>query len=459
MLGFGWLVWRQAQEALRQGRLEEVAGLLGKAPPAGQQRWEDLRRQLVKALVERGEKALRRDDVTAAWRDLLQAENLGCADPAPQRLRPALARLGLAEIRALLEAGEPSRAAEACTLLRDRGVRQPELEPLAETAREWLRAQDLADRGEFAWAAQLGERMRRLWGGPLGALERFVHDLEERQRAFGSLVVELTESAQREDWPRVLQLSEGILALAPQHAHTRKLRSQAWRIIEPATVATMAVPQPASRLEKTAERASTQFLLWIDGVGGFLLCLQPSVTLGQASPEAKVDVPLLADVSRHHATLVRDNEGYVLEAVRSVQVNGQKVDRALLQSGDRVTLGTSCQFRFWLPLAISATARLELMSGHRLPWAVDCIILMADTLILGPGPQVHLPLPDLKQPLVLYRQQDALAINHPGTLVVNGQPCKDRSPLEPGTTVTGEGFSLALEAVGRKQKAVASKPT
>ncbi len=452
MLGFGWLVWRQAQEALRQGRLEEVVGLVGKVSPVGQQRWEDLRRQLVRALVERGEKSLRRDDAAAAWRDLLQAEHVGRADPTPLRLRQALARLGLAEVRALLEAGEPARAAEACALLRERNVRQTELEPLEETAREWLRARDLADRGEFAWAAQLGERMRRLWAGPLGALERFVQDLEERQRAFSSLVLELPEAAQKEDWPRVLQLSERLLALAPQHAQTRKLRSQAWRAIEPATVATAAaVRPPAPPAAEMAEPAANQYLLWIDDVGGYLLCLQPRVTLGQASPEAKVDVALFADVSRHHATLTRDCEGYVLEAVRSVQVNGQKVERALLQSGDRVTLGTSCQFRFWLPLAISATARLELVSGHRPRLAVDGVILMADTLVMGPGAQVHLPLPDLKQPLVLYRQKDGLGVSYPGTLIINGQPFKDRGQLEPGATVTGEGFSLALEAVGSRQ--------
>lgn len=449
MLGFGWLVWRQAQEALRQGRLEEVVGLLGKMPSGGQQRWEELRRQLVRTLVERGEKGLRRDDAAAAWRDLLQAEHVGGPDPAPQGLRQALARLGLAEVRALLEAGEPGRAAETCAMLRERGVRQTELDPLEETAREWLRARDLADRGEFAWAAQLGERMRRLWAGPLGALDRFVQDLEERQGAFTDLVVELTEAAQKEDWPRVLQLSERILALAPQHAQTRKLRSQAWRAVEPTTVATAAaIRPPVPRADTKADPTGNQYLLWVDGVGGYLLCLQPQVTLGQASPETKVDVAIFADVSRHHATLSRDSEGYVLEAVRSVQVNGQKVERALLQSGDRVTLGTSCQFRFWLPLAISATARLELVSGHRLRLAVDGVILMADTLVMGPGSQVHLSLPDLKRPLVLYRQKDALAVSYPGTLIVNGQPCKDRAQLEAGATVTGEGFSLALEAVG-----------
>ena len=76
---------------------------------------------------------------------------------------------------------------------------------------------------------------------------------------------------------------------------------------------------------------ASQYLLWIDGVGGFLVCLSHRVTLGQANPDSVVDIPLLADVSRHHATLQRDPEGYFLEAIRKVQVNGQRL-RLVCQS-------------------------------------------------------------------------------------------------------------------------------
>ena len=63
--------------------------------------------------------------------------------------------------------------------------------------------------------------------------------------------------------------------------------------------------------------------LWVDGVGGYLICLAPRVGLGQASANGSVDVPLLADVSRFHASILRDSEGYVVEAGRPLQVNGQ----------------------------------------------------------------------------------------------------------------------------------------
>src|SRR5208337_719598 len=107
------------------------------------------------------------------------------------------------------------------------------------------------------------------------------------------------------------------------------------------------------------------------------------------TPDTQVDIPLLADVSRLHAHLVRDAEGYLIEAVRPVQVNNKPVARAMLHDNDRVTLGSSFQFLFHQPVPLSVSARLEIVSGHRMSLAVDAVLLMGETLILGPGTQSH----------------------------------------------------------------------
>jgi hypothetical protein len=190
-------------------------------------------------------------------------------------------------------------------------------------------------------------------------------------------------------------------------------------------------------------------LLWIDGVGGYLLCLGPRVTFGQATADGSVDVPLLADLSRLHATVGRDGEGYVVESVRPLQVNGQTVTKATLAPGDRVTFGAACQFRFLLPVPVSTSARLELVSGHRLPVSVDGILLMAETLVLGPGPQAHVELPGVAKDLILYRHKDGLGVRYGGSFRVNGRPVADREGLPPAATVTGPDFSFAVEPAGR----------
>jgi hypothetical protein len=196
---------------------------------------------------------------------------------------------------------------------------------------------------------------------------------------------------------------------------------------------------------KTSE-LSSRLLLWIDGVGGYLVCLAPRLTLGQAGPEAAPDLAILAAIARHHATLHRDAEGYILEAVRKTALNGQPADKAFLRSGDRLTLGTACQLLFTQPVPISASARLDLVSGQRWLHPVHAVLLMAETLVFGPGPQAHVVVEELKQPLILFRPGSGLAIRYNGNLVISGQPHKERGPLTPGARVTADALSFALES-------------
>ena len=188
-------------------------------------------------------------------------------------------------------------------------------------------------------------------------------------------------------------------------------------------------------------------VLWIDGVGGFLLCLAPRVTIGHANARPTPDLPLLADVSRLHAALQRDAEGYALEAFRATKVNGREAERASLRSGDRITLGPSCQLLFVQPLPVSASARLDVVSGHRLTYPVSSALLMADTLVLSGGTRGHVTVPGLAQPIIVFRQQEAFALRYDGAIDVEGHAMHGRAPLEPGGTVRVGDVSLSLERI------------
>lgn len=192
-----------------------------------------------------------------------------------------------------------------------------------------------------------------------------------------------------------------------------------------------------------------RFFLWVDGVGGYLVCLSPRVTFGQATADGPVDVPLFADVSRLHAEISRDGEGYVVESGKAVLVNGKEVTRSVLGPGDRVTLGATCQFLFNRPVPVSLTARLELTSGHRLPTAVEGVILMGNELILGAGPEAHVVLPGVAKPVLIYRSKDGLGVRVAGaSFRVDDRPCTDRAPLPLPAAVTADAFSFAVEPVG-----------
>jgi hypothetical protein len=445
MLGFAWLTLRQAQEALKHGRLEEAQHLLCQPEAQGHKGSWELQQQVAHAFVERGQRHLRDNDPLAAWNDLIQAEQAGDKDGNAAALRQALTTLGLADVRHLLEAGDPGRAVERLAQLRERAVRQPEAQALEETARGWVLARERGDRGDFTLALQTVERLRRLAAGGLASLERFQKDLEQRQQTFGELLLQLHEASAEKRWGQVLRLAEQVLAVAPQHAEARQARARAWQAVQSTAAPRPAPAQEAPRPDAAPASRSQRFMLWIDGVDGCLVCLGPRVTLGQATPDAYVDVPLFADVSRVHAALTRDAEGYLFEALRPSQVNGQPAEKALLQSGDRLTLGGCCQLIFSQPVPVSATGRLEIASGHRAPLAVSRVVLMADTLVLGPGPQAHVLVPDLVKPVVLYRHKNGLAVRHGGALVVDGQPCRERGLLGPASRVTGEDFAFSVE--------------
>jgi hypothetical protein len=452
MLGFGWLTLKQADEALKNGRLEEAQRLLTQPQAQGRRGGAERLAQLARAFVERGERLQRNNDLEAAWRDLIQAEQLLSGDTSPERLRQALTRLALAEIRSLLQAGDPKRADEAVSRLRDKAARTAELQVLDEAARDWLNARDLADKAEFTRAREALDRAARLLGEDCPALTNYRNDLDQKRLKFPALLVKLHEAANAKRWQDVLELADRVLGVAPEHPEARKIRMRAWQSLEPLTVVPAKPTVASAKEDETVSPDSLplRFVLWIDGVGGYLVCLGGRLTFGQATPDAHVDVPLVADVSRLHATLSRDHEGYILEAVRSVQVNGQPVTRGFLRNGDRVTVGTSCQFLFRQPVPVSTSARLDLVSGHRLPVGVDGVVLMADTLVLGSGPQVHVTVPDLKEPIVLFRGKDGLGYRHKGSLIINGRKSPERGILGTQATVLGDEISFAVEPIGQR---------
>jgi tetratricopeptide (TPR) repeat protein len=437
MPAFAWLAMRQAREALEHGRLDEALRLLNQPHAQDRRGSAALVGKLAQAFVERGERSLRKEDADGAWRDLLQAEHLQTNETRAGRLRDALTRAGTAEVRALLQAGEPSRAEEAASRLRGKLVRSPELQQLEEAAHAWLSARDLAGRGEFAHALEKVDRIRRLTPN-VRLLDEYRAEIQTRQQKLAALLARLHDATGAE----AITAAEAVLAVAPHHAEAKKIRGRAWRAVEPVTVAHS---RPEAETTPAALSCPDRFLLWIDGVGGYLVCLGSRVHFGQAVPGSSVDVPMVADVSRLHAALSRDGEGYVLEAVRALQVNGQAVTRALLRPGDRVTLGASCQFQFRQPVAASATARLDLVSGHRLPLGVDGILVMAETLVLGDGDQVHVTIPDLKSPVIFFRHKDGVGLRHSGGLTVNGQKIPERTILGPRALVEGDDFAFTVE--------------
>jgi hypothetical protein len=226
----------------------------------------------------------------------------------------------------------------------------------------------------------------------------------------------------------------------------------------------MALPMPShsaakgegSAVPPTQPRWGERFALWVDGVGGYLVCLRDSVILGQFTGDGTVDVGFQADLSRKHALIRRQNEAYFLEPLASggsarrseVKIEGRNISApALLKDGDELQLGSVVRLRFRRPHPLSATARLEPISFHRARPGVDAVLLMSESCVLGPRRQNHVVCRDWSTDLVLARQAGGLFCRAMQPLEIDGQACDGRGPLTLASRITGDDFCLSLEPI------------
>jgi hypothetical protein len=205
-----------------------------------------------------------------------------------------------------------------------------------------------------------------------------------------------------------------------------------------------AVPDETNMAQPTV---SNRFLLWIDAVGGYLVCTGDRVRIGQLIAGNTVELPIIADLARHHATLRRDGESYLVEPVHGVRLNGRAIDRTMLVSdGTLVELGRGVQLRFRQPNPLSTTACLEIVSRHRTQPTTTGIVLMAETCLLGPAANSHIVCRNWSRNVVLHRLQDSLYCVTEGTFTIDGAVCERRGLVTPGRQVVGGDFTFSVES-------------
>ena len=98
-----------------------------------------------------------------------------------------------------------------------------------------------------------------------------------------------------------------------------------------------------------------RFMLWVDAVGGFLVCSADEVTLGQPVRCETCDVPILADIYSRHARIRRDGEGYLIEAIGEVRVDRPK----------EITARILCALRSHYDLNDIVDLRALEIAGHK----------------------------------------------------------------------------------------------
>jgi hypothetical protein len=199
----------------------------------------------------------------------------------------------------------------------------------------------------------------------------------------------------------------------------------------------------------TSENRPQNGLLWVDAVGGFLVCLDGQIVLGQPSTGQSIALPILADLSRRHAVIRRDAGAYVLEPLQPTSVDGHVVaGPVVLADGQLIQLGEAVKIRFAKPHALSATARLNFESHHRTQPSADAVLLMAESCVLGPNSHCHIACSDWPQDVVFYRQGDCMMCRSAAALAIDGEPRSGAAEVPSGARVEGDSFSFTWELIG-----------
>ncbi|MCH7989806.1 MAG: FHA domain-containing protein [Planctomycetes bacterium] len=209
------------------------------------------------------------------------------------------------------------------------------------------------------------------------------------------------------------------------------------------------VSTPIESRSKDESTDRSRLMLWIDGVGAYLLCLGQRVSIGGPAVDSNpAEIPLLANLSRRHATFVRNGEGYLLEAHSLTRVAGRPIaDRTYLNDGYELEFGDSVRLRFRLPSVLSTSARLEFLSNHRPAYNVDGVILMDESCLIGPGAENHVQCSDWPESVVLFLRNSELYCKARSSLFIDGVPAGDDSAISPGNVVTGTDFCFRIETI------------
>lgn len=454
-----WFLLRHIREALKNGRPELAHPLVRQLTELGHKAAFRYETEVARAYFDRAERHLSLDDVEAAWEDLRQGESLGYTGPEASRIREKLTRLALVQLRAMLEHDSPREALEAVAFLREQGLRHPEMTLIQTCARDWRDAVNAADQGDFTRALQGLETLRPKLPCPPRGLEATIATIREREAVFTPAIERMRTSAQDERWSEVLAACDEVLTSAPENVEARQVRAAAWQGMLGPTVdikgdmKAVTSPNrfvtPGIAHNAQGESLPRRFLLWFDGVGGFLVCLADRITVGQSGGTKPVDVPISAGLATIHLNVYRDTEGYRIESGQEVLINGEPlIGPTLLPRDALVTLGKTCQFRFNRPTKLSQTAVIRMMSNHRLPEGLDAALLMGESLLLTPAPDGHVQVPELSGALFLVRDGSRLAVQYPGSFCIDGERFQDRGILElngSGTSVHADEFSFTIE--------------
>lgn len=410
---------------LRAGRLDAARDRLEELPAAATVHGE-LGREVTRQNEER-------DFLSGRIRDHLQYGELPSAlqvaaqlvtqyggATAEDELLRTVSRAATAALVESLEAADLSRARELAV----------KLQPLVESGyaeATWRDALDLVD--EAARAVQKSDwSQARLLVGRLSSqwpTAKWINQCQEQLRIIEDGVREVRSGPLAPIAP-----TDGVLENSISVAQTLNER-----------------PDVASASSHAAALGDAQrWILWIDGVGSYLLLSQDRITVGRSGSSSRPTIPLNADLHGTHVEFLRVDGDYFAVARGEVRVDGKNVEKHLLADRDELLLGSRTRLTFRLPTKLSATAMLSLGSRQRLPGDVRSIVLLDEHLLIGNDGECHITVPKQSERIVLSRDGDGFRLTGPEPLVVDGRLMESVGAIPVGVRVEIGSVAFTITA-------------
>ena len=413
---------------LKAGRLDTGAVRLADAGTGNHaaqlERELETRRQRAREALERAGEHAQAGRLLEALASARQAIEKDSAVSDDAEVLPMLKNKVIEQIGQGLDSGDLKRAGELCSLLRESLGKTLEGSRMEDALKSCGRASEAFERGDLDGARVLlsqvsGLRPEASWindarssleaaGNALGAVRS------------GPLGLLSTSSAQAAAIPA--SFAETLRATSPRNPAAQ-------------------VANPPSE-----EAARGALLLWIDGVGTYLIVPGDRVSIGRAGSSTRPDLGLSrSGIAGHHAEVVRSDDDYFIVAAQgAVAVNGSPTPRKLLQDGDSVHLGDRSQFTFRLPTNLSSTAVITLRGNQRLDDNVQRIVLCDGHFLLGGQDNCHLQVPGTREPVVLTRTDEALVCRAAQPIVVNGKLAGEETRISLGEAVQVGDLTFTL---------------
>ncbi len=487
---------RDARAACQSGRFDEAGAMLADAKLREFLPAKQLAQQVADKILERAESRFAVGDSAAGWRDLNAADRLGGNGEAVNRIRHNYANQSLSEVRRYLAANQSAPALARLEKLNQRGLADERIRECQQVATLMQEAEVYSARGHISEAVTAVKRaaavaaLQQKEPGIMDEVAAHLHSEQQRLAAAAEechrLSAEMHAALTAEDWSVVLSTADALLAIAPQHVAASQARRRAWKAVGmnvtqlhaggrqpgpwkqaarlPVSLALQGSghcpkgrpsprsTRPSSRSSEVDTVAGTEnpkrALLWVDAVGGFLVCFDDTIAIGQPSPSETLAVPILADLSRRHALIRRDAGAYVLDPLHRTLIDGREIKGPfVLGDNQLIQLGDNVRIRFTKPHALSMTARLTLESHHKTQPSADAVLLMADSCVLGPNRHCHVRCRDWQRDVVVFRQNDQVFCRADEPLTIDGLAASSSNEIQSGARVEGESFSFAWETL------------